>query len=1093
MSIAKTKQKVSELAPPEIIDLTVAFVAEDRPQAVVDALPFAVWRLDREGRITFCNKAYVRFNGFEGKHLLGKTVDELFDQRRASLYGASDELVMSTKATYVSIEEKVSAAPGHRLFVEVTKTPITDAAGNVVGMQGMFVDITERKLLDDTARFLAQRSGRSGDISFFHSLAAYLAEVLEADYVSIARSVDHPPSVETLSLVIDGQLQENIAYDLKDTPCGAALGQEFCVFESNLEGRFPDHEGIRELGMQSYIGVTLWGADAQPIGLIAVLSRRPVGNFRLAESVLNMVAVRAAGELERRQAEAALEQSDARWQFALEGVGDGVWDWDLQEHTIFRSRRFHQMLGYEDGELGEGDDAVLNLVHPDDRPHVLLGRSRCIDGVSTTYAVEARLRCKDGSWRWFLQRGLAVSTDAEGRALRLVGSQVDITERKLAEERRILELNLQRSINAASPLAFFVVDDRTDEIRHFDRQFFSIWGFDHLYDDAVAGKFRGIDLYEACGERVVDPDWIHDQLVPLHNTTNRDIVDIEVLLVDGRTLRIHTAQVRGEDDQYFGRMYMHEDITDRKHAEELRREADRWFASIVESAMDAIITIDQDQRIITFNTAASKIFGVEPTDRTERFISDFTTDELAGPVASYVSNFIDGDAQVAAISERSKLFACRTDGTEFPVEASLAKMEIDGRKLVSIMVRDLSERFANEAARQSLEARIRLSQRMEAIGSLASGIAHDFNNILGAIYGYTDLARADAEGNEAVLESLDELAKAGRRAAALVRQILAFSRPEEISRASLHAGPLVREAVQFLRAASPSTVEIELSIADNVRMITANPTQIHQVVMNLGTNGVHAMSARPGRLSISLANYDRQTVVGSSSEFGPALPPPEVSEGEWVRLSVTDTGHGMDRSELERIFDPFYTTKGHGQGAGLGLAVVHRIVRDSDGLIEVSSEPRVGTRFDVYFPAAAALVPVGPESQTEPPMGRGERVLFVDDEAALGAFGKRSLEALNFNVVAESRALAALETFRADPTAFDLVITDLTMPDLTGADLAIAIHAIRPELPVLLMSGFSAAMSDESLREARAVELLSKPFTGADLGRAVARALATRV
>ena len=214
--------------------------------------------------------------------------------------------------------------------------------------------------------------------------------------------------------------------------------------------------------------------------------------------------------------------------------------------------------------------------------------------------------------------------------------------------------------------------------------------------------------------------------------------------------------------------------------------------------------------------------------------------------------------------------------------------------------------------------------------SLASGIAHDFNNILGAIYGYTDLARADAEGNEAVLESLDELAKAGRRAAALVRQILAFSRPEEISRSALHVGPLVREAVQFLRAASPATVEIELSIADDVRMITANPTQIHQIVMNLGTNGVHAMAARPGRLSIALANLDRsQPLAGFIGEIDPLLPP-EIAEGEWVRLSVTDSGHGMDRSELERIFDPFYTTKGHGQGAGLGLAVVHRIVRDSD-------------------------------------------------------------------------------------------------------------------------------------------------------------------
>ena len=500
---------------------------------------------------------------------------------------------------------------------------------------------------------------------------------------------------------------------------GAALGQEFCVFESNLGGRFPNHEGIAQLGMQSYIGVTLWDADARPIGLIAVLSRRPVGNFRLAESILNMVAVRAAGELERRQAEAALEQSDARWQFALEGVGDGVWDWDLRNRTIFRSPGFHQMLGLAADELGDDETAVFDRVHPDDRPHVLLGRTRCIEGLSQTYAVEARLRCKDGSWRWFLQRGMTVETDSEGRSLRIVGTQVDITDRKMAEEQRVLELTMQRSINAASPLAFFVVDDRTDEIRHFDRQFFTIWGFEHLYDDAVAGKFRGIHLYDECGKRLVDPDGVHAQFEALHDASNRDVVDLEVLLVDGRTLRIHTAQVRGEGDQYFGRMYMHEDITDRKHAEEVRREADRWFASIVESAMDAIVSIDEDQRVITFNTAAAKMFGVDPDgsdDGVDRFISEFSPPRLVEPITSYLRSFIDGDSPVAAITDDANLVARRVDGTEFPVEASLAKMEIDGRKLVSIVIRDLSERRANEAVRQALEARIRLSQRMEAIG-----------------------------------------------------------------------------------------------------------------------------------------------------------------------------------------------------------------------------------------------------------------------------------------------------------------------------------------------------------------------------------------
>jgi PAS domain S-box-containing protein len=384
--------------------------------------------------------------------------------------------------------------------------------------------------------------------------------------------------------------------------------------------------------------------------------------------------------------------------------------------------------------------------------------------------------------------------------------------------------------------------------------------------------------------------------------------------------------------------------------------------------------------------------------------------------------------------------------------------------------------------RQQLEEQLRQAQKMEAIGTLAGGVAHDFNNILTVIIGYTELLKLSLADRPEFNEELDAVAKAGARAKDLVKQILTFSRQEHAQRETLQLAPVVEEAMKFLRATIPSTIEIRSRVAADVPAVLADPTEIHQIVMNLGTNAWHAMKDRSGKLDVELESFvvDRELAAHT----------PQLREGRYARLSVSDTGKGMESATLSRIFEPFFTTKVVGEGTGLGLSVVHGIVQGHDGAITVDSTPGVGTTFRLYFPADLSEELTADIQATAIPIGAGERVLYVDDEAPVANLGKAILERLNYSVDARTDAKEALELIRSEPGRFDLVISDQTMPSMTGVDFARQIKLIRPDLPILLTTGYMGQLKIEGLRPLGISELLPKPVTVRTLGEVVHRMLA---
>jgi len=503
-----------------------------------------------------------------------------------------------------------------------------------------------------------------------------------------------------------------------------------------------------------------------------------------------------------------------------------------------------------------------------------------------------------------------------------------------------------------------------------------------------------------------------------------------------------------------------------RSAEEIRENASR-FRKILDTIPTGIIIVDaENHKMVYVNPAAAAMVGTDPGS-------------ISGKVCHEVL-CASAEENCPMISTRdmnqSERFLLAADGRRVPVLKTVSRTTLEGRECFIESLIDLSDQIRAEEEKKKLEHQLRQAQKMEALGTLAGGIAHDFNNILSAVLGYSELGLQDVSDTAHPLyPKLKAIHHAGHRAKALVEQILSFSRMQEQLQAPIKVSPIVKEALKLLQTSLPANIRVQSKIkADHPVM--GDPTQIHQIIMNLCTNAYHAMLETGGVLSVFL----EQMIVGEAENTG-AL---NLDPGPYVRLVVSDTGMGISPAILERIFDPYFTTKEKGKGTGLGLAVVHGIVKSHRGEITVDSAVGKGTTVRVFLPVSGDDASESGVESTSIPRG-SEHILLVDDEKDLVEIGREMLQRLGYRVTGVVGSIAALETFKTDPFRFDLVVTDYNMPGLTGDQMARQMLEIRPGARIIVCTGFSEIFDPQRAQSMGIRRVLMKPLTMESIAHAV--------
>jgi PAS domain S-box-containing protein len=640
----------------------------------------------------------------------------------------------------------------------------------------------------------------------------------------------------------------------------------------------------------------------------------------------------------RARAEAALKSSEERLRLAMEAAQDGLWDWNVQTGEIYWSPRSYTMLGYAPDEFPMSIEKWHKLVHPEDRQEAWPKVQRKLQGEGGSFEIEFRYATKQNSWRWIIGRGRPVEWDRQGQVLRVVGTHVDITERKAAEQ-------------------------------------------------AIA---QSEERLRTIFETIADP----------------------VVVYDGRG---HPKYLNPAFIQVFG--WTHEELKG-----------------------GPIPFVPDDQKELT-RAKIKEVYAVGGPVRfeTRRLTRDGRTLDIA----------ISAAAKKDAEGNWSELVVNLTDITE----------------------------------RRRIAQQLQQSQKLEAIGTLTGGIAHDFNNILSIIIGNAEIALDDIQSWHPVYNHLEEIKLASLRAKDVVRQLLSFSRKSEQRKIPIHIQALLDESLQLLRATIPKSIEIRSAKAADLGTIEADPTQIHQIVINLCTNAAHAMEQDGGVLDVRLSNV---RLDQAAALLHHSLPP-----GDYVQLRVSDTGCGIDPKIKDRIFDPYFTTKESGKGSGIGLSVVHGIVRDHSGAIDIESKVGAGTTVKVFFPAIEARPAKEPAASRHLMVGN-ESILLVDDERSLTMMVKTALQRLGYRVETATDPQEALALIRNRPDRIDLLITDMTMPKMTGAQLIAQALRLRPELATILCTGYSEKINPQRAEALGIDAYLEKPFRQNDLAEAVRKALGAK-
>jgi len=896
----------------------------------------------------------------------------------------------------------------------------------------------------------------------FDQLVEALARILGVGYALISVYVEPGRThLRTLATVFGGKRAKNVEYPVAGTPCEQAIGRTFGYYPKGVARLFPGDGILAERNLEGYAATTLHDVHGAPIGALAVMSDRELDDPVLTEAMLKIFAARVSAEIER-------QRSEASYRAIFEAAETAVLLHDFESGAIVDANpKACATYGYSVEELRRlSMDDLSSGVPPytGAKAEMFIARARSGEVVRG----EWQWRHRDGSLHW--DEVTLKKVEIAGRPFVLEAAR-EITERKAAEE----------ALRASEEQYRAIFDAASDSLNLRDAAF-RVVDANPAYE-----RMSGFSLEEVAGRETAtvlslrDPAYARE----LHGRALAG----EIVRIEGKAARkdgtLYDIEVHGVPMTYRGEphvLYVGRDITGRKAADAALRASEEQYRAIFNATADSLVLRDADFRIVDVNAAYEAMSGRSRAEALGRGDVTMSDPAMAAHIRALHARALAGE------HVQWEARAARKNGATFDIEVRGVPIRHQGRPHVLYIGRDIGARREAEEQRLALERQLRQAQKMEAIGQLSGGIAHDFNNILQSILGNLVLAaeRAEESGDARLAKYLDRARRSAQRARDLIRQMLTFSRGQRAERRAVSLPALVHEAMNLLRSPLPSTIELRTRLAEGLPQVQLDPVQIEQVLLNLCINARDAMG---GAGAIEVGARVVEHLAGACASCRQQV------AGRHVELSVRDSGPGISPLVMDRMFEPFYSTKEIGKGSGMGLAMAHGIVHEHGGHILVDSSLAGGATFRLLFPAAApAAAPVAAAARGAARAKKrlAGRVLVVDDEEMIREFLAELLGGWGLEVAVHADGVAARDAFASDPHAWDLVITDQTMPRLTGLQLARTVSRIRPGVPIVLCTGYAEDLAQPELDAAGVHTLARKPVEPDQLRTLLERHLGRR-
>ncbi len=1013
---------------------------------------------DTELRIRWANKAAADSVGKTVNELIGRHCYEIWHQRDTPCAGCPVVNVIQTG----EFHEREVSTPAGRIF-HVRGHPVYDDNEALIGVVEYGLDITGLRYSENRYRMIFMNS----PIGIFRS------------------------TLEGRFLEVNPALAEMLGYDSPD-----AVIREISHIGEQLYSRIEDHQRIiREqlrLNDISHHVNQYRRKDGSwfTANLYLKTARDTEGRPVFFEGIVEDITKRV-------QAEEALQTATIGLETAVQAANVGLWDWDLISNHVRYSSEWKKQIGYEESEIGNGFEEWKSRVHPDDLPSTIDHIQNRIASGAGGFQVEFRFRHKNETYRWILAQA-SILKDETGRPMRVLGSHIDITQYKsIQEKNRELQNRLQSLWNIAQMTEAShqelcnLVTEETQKLTGSQYSFFGFlsederiltiqaWSRGTVFDCATAERFIHFPLESAglWAQAVITrkPFILNDvsRTHPRKKGLPEGHVPVKTMLSvpivrQGKVVALASTANKEEgytiDDANQVQAFVSNIILllEKRLSDEALGESESKYKSIMEAMDDSVYICSPDFRIEYMNptfekkmgrNAAGEICHMALYNRDQRCPWCVHDKIMQGETVNYeLNNPVDGKTYNIS------------DSPIVHMDRSVSKLSL---------LRDISDI-------KKIHRHIQQTQKMEALGSLAGGIAHDFNNILFPITGMSEMLLEDLTPGSMVHKNAQSILAAGKRGNDLVKQILAFSRQSENRRISIHVQQVLKEAIRFVRATIPADIEIHRDIQADCGPVNADPTQIHQIAMNLITNAFHALEQTGGNIYIGLQEVDRRK---EDTDLAPLQP------GPYAMITVSDTGCGIEPAVLDHIFEPYFTTKDKDKGTGLGLAVVYGIVQEHGGDIHVYSEVGKGTTVSVFLPVWEKSAETDAVENISDDKTGDEHILVVDDEKTIGQLIRQMLERLGYRVTLRFSSVEALQVFKENPDSFDLVFTDMHMPKMTGERLAAEVIALKPNIPIILCTGFSQKISEENAEALGVKGFLMKPVVKSELARMVRRVL----